>query len=366
MEALSKEATKIFKYLEELVGMRNFDSNKSAQEIYKKQSKKLKQVITQLEELKKEELKKEELKKEQRSNESMEKMEIRNTEFENELRSLNTTANGTALIPENVQNEIVKKMEDVSPAFANARKIPSVHGELKVARESDSVTGGFFGEGEEILEESIAFEYATLKQKRVGAALSLSNQLINDSAVDIVGYVNDLVSRRLAKAVEQAIFNGDGVKEFAGIVNDSAVQSVAAESGALTIDNVIDLYTSLHPAFLDGAVFYMNRPTFNALAKLKDNNGHMYMQNGVVNGKITYTLLGLPVAVTEGLNATTPIVLANLAEGYSIMVKQDMKLQTIVDGPNALRGSQLIVADGYMDGAITNPAAIVKLTVAQS
>lgn len=354
MEALSKEATKIFKYLEELVEMRNFDSNKSAQEIYEKQSKKLEQVITQLEELKKEE----------RGNESMEKMETRSTEFEKELRSLNTTANGTALIPENVQNEIVKRMEEISPAFASARKIPSVYGELKVARENDEVAGGFFGEGEEILEQSIAFEYATLKQKRVGAALSLSNQLINDSAVDIVGYVNDLVSRRLSKAVEQAIFNGDGVKEFAGIVNDSAVQSVAAEGGVLTIDSVIDLYTSLHPAFLDGAVFYMTRPAFNVLAKLKDNNGHLYMQNGVVNGVITYTLLGTPVAVTEGLDAATPIVLANLAEGYSIMVKQDMKLQTIVDGPNALRGSQLIVADGYMDGAVTNPAAIVKLTVA--
>jgi len=89
------------------------------------------------------------------------------------------------------------------------------------------------------------------------------------------------------------------------------------------------------------------------------------MQNGVVNGKITYTLLGLPVAVTEGLDeTTTPVVLANLAEGYSIMVKQDMKLQQIVDGPNALRTSQLIVADAYMDGAVTNPAAIVKLNVA--
>ena len=84
---------------------------------------------------------------------------------------------------------------------------------------------------------------------------------MNDCAVDIVSYVNGLVSRRLAKAVEQGI-NGDGIKEFTGITNDADVQVVVVEEGVVTIDTLINLYTSLHPAFLVGAILYItNKPS---------------------------------------------------------------------------------------------------------
>lgn len=308
-------------------------------------------------------------KTEERGDTSMEmKIEKRtNDSFETELRNLNTTANGSALIPENVQGEIIKKMEEVSPAFSQARKLPSVAGSLKVAKESDSVTGGFFGEGEEILQESINFEHVELNQKRLGAAASLSNQLINDSAIDIVAYVNDLLGRRVAKTAENAIFNGDGVNEFTGIMEDTSVEAKQV-SGAVTIDELVDLYTALHPSFLDGSAFYMSRSFFNQAVKLKDANGHFYMQNGIVNGKPTYTLFGQPVYVTEALADGTvvgevPVVFANLSEAYSIMVKKEMEIRQVVDSANALRGTKLLVLDGYMDGAVVNPQAIVKLEV---
>src|SRR5699024_3969772 len=120
---------------------------------------------------------------------TMKKLEKRDNNFEDilrgqtVLRNLNTTADGGALIPENIQGEIIKKMEEISPAFANARKFASVNGDLKIAKENDAVSGRFFGEGEEILEEALGFDEVKLTQKRLGAAITLSNQLINDSAV---------------------------------------------------------------------------------------------------------------------------------------------------------------------------------------
>lgn len=290
-------------------------------------------------------------------------------EFEKELRALSTTANGTALIPENVQQEIIKKMEEVSPAFAQARKINSVNGSLKVAKENDAIIGGFFGEGESILEEAINFTYVELKQKRLGAAASLSNQLINDSAVELVAYVKDLLGRRVAKVAEQAIFNGDGLEQFTGIMGDASVDKKQYSlATTLVIEHLMDLYTALHPSFLDGSAFYMSRAFFNKAVKLKDSNGHFYVQNGIVNAKPTYTLFGQPVYVTEALAAgdtalDVPVVFANLEQAYSIMVKKGMAIQQIVDGTQALKGAQLLVLDGYMDGAVVNSQAIVKLEV---
>lgn len=360
---LQEQAEKKFEYLEELESRGLLKTNKQARLRYAEEKEKLAKIVDELGELEKQ------LKIDERGNQDMKKIETRSMDnFEVELRNLATTANATALIPENVQSEIVKRMEEVSPAFAQARKLPSVSGSLKVAMENDSVAGGFFGEGEAMLEQAISFNHVELKQKRIGAALSLSDQLINDTAVDIVTYVKDLLGRRVGKTAEQAIFNGDGVKEFSGIVTAAGVEEIEMEDGFESIyglENLMNIYTSLHPDFLDGAAFYVNRASFAKIAKLKDANGHFYLQNGVVNGKPTYTLFGAPVYVTEALAddvtaGNVPVVFGNLNEAYSIMVKQEMGIKQIVDGQNALRGSQLLVLDGYMDGAVVNHQAIVR------
>ena len=61
------------------------------------------------------------------------------------------------------------------------------------------------------------------------------------------------------------------------------------------MDNLMDLYNSIHPEFLASSSFIMQRGFFNQVAKMKDSNGHYYMQNGVINGKLTYTLFGAEV-----------------------------------------------------------------------
>lgn len=279
-----------------------------------------------------------------------------------ESRSLNTTADGGALIPENVANEIVLKMENISPVFAQARKFTSITGNLKVARENDSIVAGFVGEGQDVIEGQLGLEFVELTQKRVGAAITITNQLINDSAVSITDYVQNLLARRVAKAVEKAILTGNGNEEFKGIINDSGIASVNV-SGAVTLDDLQSLYLGVHPDFLDQASFIMEREFFNQIAKMKDNMGHYYLQNGVVNGVVTHTLFGLPVYTTDALPETTPVVFGNITEAYAVLIKQDMGLQEIQDSGLALKGSKMFLLDAYMDGAVVNPQAVVKLTV---
>jgi len=284
-----------------------------------------------------------------------------------EIRALQTTAQGGAVIPDNVEGTIILKMEESSPVFARARKFPSVAGTLKIAKETSGTVAGFVGEGADVLEGQISFDEVKLTQKRVGAAITLSNQLINDVAVPIVNYSVNLLARRAAKAVEKSILTGATADEFRGIVGDTEI--VAVTTSTVTIDSLMDLYNSVHPEFLDGSSFIMQRSFFNQVAKLKDGNGHFYMQNGVVNGKLTYTLFGAEVIVTDALPydgaAGTPVLFGNVSEAYAVMIKKGFALQHVAgDTTQALRGSQLLVLDGYMDGATFNPQALAKLVVA--
>jgi HK97 family phage major capsid protein len=283
-----------------------------------------------------------------------------------ERRDLQTTSQGGAVIPENVEGTIVLKMEETSPVFARATKFPSVAGSLKIAKESLTSVAGFVGEGENVVDLGITFEEVKLTQKRVGAAISLSNQLINDSAVNIVDYALNLLGRRVGKAVEKSILIGAGGEEFAGIVNDTEVKKIPVV-GAVAIDNLMDLYNSIHPEFLGASSFIMQRNFFNQVAKMKDQMGHYYMQNGVVNGKLTYTLFGVEVIVTDQLLDGAPAIFGSVEDAYALMIKQGFALQHVMgDTTQALRGSQLLVLDGYMDGAIYNPQALSVMTVSAS
>ena len=297
------------------------------------------------------------------------KLETRTMEYgigeiiRGEERALTTTVDGAAVIPEKVEGSIIKKMEEVSQVFAHVRKIETDSGEIRLVKESDKIEVGFVGEGENIAEESLKFDFVKLSQKRVGGALTLSNQLLNDSSIDLEDYVGNLLARRTARAIEKSILVGTGEEEFNGIIHDEFINEVEV-TGEVTIDDLTEMYLSVHPEFLQNARFVMQRNFFNKIAKFKDNNNHLLLQNGVVNGKITYTLFGMPVEITEALPDTNPVVFGNLEEGVSMMVKRGAKLQRIsADTQQSLRGSALFVYDFYADSNVVNPQALVKLTV---
>src|SRR5699024_427399 len=99
-----------------------------------------------------------------------------------------TAGNGGVTVPTSVHTEIIEKLTEVSPVFSAVRKFSSVTGNLKIAREDELHDEGFIGETLDATKIRPSLKTVTLNQKRVGAATQLTNQLINDSGVDIVGY----------------------------------------------------------------------------------------------------------------------------------------------------------------------------------
>ena len=301
---------------------------------------------------------------------SIEQREVEQFQEFVEVQNMQGTTNGAATIGETVHNGIVRKMGEVSTIFGMARKFPSVHGLLKIPRETElSDTAGFVGEGHSVKELSIGLEEIKLEQKRVGAAISLSNQLINDAAIDTVDYVQELLARRTVGAIEKSMLVGEGGEEFNGIVHDATVPNFELSATATTdekLNTLLDLYLSVSPEYQAEAVFVMSRPFFNDVSRMRDKNGHHYLQNGVINGRPTKTLFGAEVLVSQSLNGqAVPVIFGNIEQAYAVMIKQGPTLQMIVDGDKALKGATGFVYDAYLDGATYNNQAISKLTVVQ-
>lgn len=280
----------------------------------------------------------------------------------------NTAGNGGVTVPTAVHSEIIRKLEEFSPVFDAVRKFGSVTGNLKIARESEADDEGFIGETLDATKIRPSLKTVTLNQKRVGAATQLTNQLIHDSGVDIVGYTNERLARSVSKAIERGILVGAKAGEeadqtFRPITKDADIveKQITFDGAGATVDELLGAYSAINPGYLDGSMWIVSRAVFNSILKLKDGDGTYLVFRDLVNGKPGYTLFGCPVHVSNVLtDADVQLVFGNLGQAYGMLVKKGMNLTTVTaDTTQALAGGRLAVLDAYMDGAVINPDAII-------
>ena len=295
---------------------------------------------------------------------------IKNGVVEEEIRATNTSAGNTAIQPTYIDNEIVRRLEEVAPVFAKARMFPSTAGELKIPREDAQNLWemGFVGEDADVPEKAFKFDTITLKQVRVGACVKVTQQLLNDAEIDIVSYVVDMLARRLGATLDRHAIVGTGTDDLQGLATltkaTHKVEEVSAT--ALNADVLLDAVHAMHPALLSGAEFYMNRKTYNALSKLKDGDGYyiLKLEKSVAVEEPHYTVFGFRVNVTNDV-PDNKVLFVNVAQACATMVKKGSQLVRISnDTQNALRGTHTFVIDAYVDFKLRDPQAVVVVKIA--
>lgn len=290
-----------------------------------------------------------------------------------ELRAMDTTSTG-AVIPTFLHTEVIKKLEEVAPVFSQARLFTPVGGKLDLLAEDTIGAGAFVGENADLTAEDFKVEKVTLNAHRAGATIQLSQHLINDAGIDVVSYATDILIRRLGAVLNRTIINGQvGEDQPEGLLYAPKKCEVeAASKSAISLDDVLELYNSMNPEFIDGACFIVSRKEFNKLVKLKDATGNFYVVRDFSNAGAMYKLLGLPVFISDvmpentGAGEEKVMILANIPAAYAVMINKNVELKTVTgDTTQALRGSQLLVMDCYVDGKIVNNQAIRILKTPQ-
>ena len=298
---------------------------------------------------------------------------IKNGVIAEEIRATNTSANNTSIQPVYVQNEIVRRLEELCPVFAKAKRYEARAGELKIPREAVANLWefGFVGEDADVAEHTFSFDTISLKQVRVGASVKVTQHLLNDVEMDIVGYVVDMLARRLGATLDHHAINGSGVQgeDLQGLANltKSAHGINEVEASAVDADVLLDAIHAMHPSLLNGAEFIMSRATYNAVSKLKDASGQyiLKMERSVAPEAPRYQVFGFPVHVTEDI-ADNKVLFVNVAQACATMIKKGTQLIRISnDTQNALRGTHTFVIDAYVDFRLRDPQAVVLVKVGQ-
>lgn len=302
--------------------------------------------------------------------EEKEEEELRNFIATGETRSLTTQSQGS-VIATHLYQKVVKLLDETAPLFSQIPLIPSKSGHLEIPIEKyvEDKTG-FVGEEELLQFGDLAFDKVKLEQKRCGSAMKITQQLINDSELDILKYSTEKLFRNLGKRLDKAIVSGEKVEQFEGLVNAPVDCDIYTQSkGAVGIDDFMDVLNDMHEELQDGAVWVMSKKLFNYIAKLKDGNGNYFMlrQLNVVTNKPEYSLFGCRIFKSDEMDMTgdggeTLAYLVNFSRAYKGMIKKGVNFKHIDDDTqNALAGTTTLVIDIYADAKIVDKQAIRTL-----
>lgn len=288
---------------------------------------------------------------------------FRGDDLDGELRAMLTTNSGNkATIPLTIAEGLLKKLEEQCPILAEGRRYSS-KGTLRLLSETSYGNGAIAEENTEFNSEDPEFAFIELTSHKIATSVKTSFELLQNSSIDLNNYLTDVIVRRLSRELNKFFLIGTGTKQPEGLT--SGTQTVETPA-TLDYDALVSMITKMHPDYLDKAKFIMNRKTFSQVALLEDGNGHKYVQNGIVNGKFTYTIGTIPIIIDNHMpdysTGNKAIILANIGECYSINMLQDIVVKRL-DQVEFLNGVEVFAGYLMADGKISNQDALVVAEV---
>jgi HK97 family phage major capsid protein len=228
---------------------------------------------------------------------SLARGEIRSHSFEK--RDVTKGSTG-APVPTSFYDEVLLLAKTVGPLLETSTILNTAGGEnLQVPSLSAYSVGTVSSEAALIGESDPTFnEFKTLGAFKYSFLTQVSEEMVSDSGVDLIGFLAQQTGIALGVAVNSGLTTGTGTTEPTGIITaaGSGITGSTAVSGAFTADNLIDLVYSVDTAgrTLPGTGFQMNAQAIAAVRKLKDNAGQFLFQPSL-SADARDLLLGYPI-----------------------------------------------------------------------
>ena len=226
-------------------------------------------------------------------------------------------------VPTSFYNQVIMKARLVAPVLATSTVLNTAGGEnLQIPRLSTYSVGTVNAEAAALGESDPAFSaFITLGAFKYGFLTQVSQELLEDSGVDMLSFLADQVGNALGFAVGSALTVGTGTVEPTGIVAASSVGGTSGTATGFTADNLIDLYYSLDGAArqLPGVGWMMTGQSIGRVRKLKDSAGNYVFQPGLSLDSPDM-LLGKPIfenpSMSEATTGLKSVIVGHLPSYY--------------------------------------------------
>ena len=173
--------------------------------------------------------------------------------------------------------------------------------------------------------------------KKLAAIVPFTEELLEDSAVDLYTLLVDLFAEAIGVEEDTQFLAGTG-SPWTGVLKNGSVQVVNMGTGegfsAITADDLLDMTSKVKKSVRRGGKFYMSTTVMDVVRKLKDLEGrYIYQQPaGEVPGKVWgYEVVETDVmpALTDSAAATAFVIFANLKKVAIMGDKQQLRVKLL-------------------------------------
>ena len=250
--------------------------------------------------------------------------EVRSFEFGQENRALAPATTG-APVPTSFYDQVIMKAKYVGPMLSTSTMLRTSSGEpLQVPSVSAYSTGAQTAAGSVLADSDPTFNsFITLQSWKYGGIIRVARELLEDTGVDLLGFLSDQIGIGLGTSINGALTNGTGTTQPTGIMNaaGSGLVGGTGVAGAFTADNLINLVYSLDPAARrrPGAGFQMNTASLATVRTFKDNYGR-YIFEPSLSAEKNDLLLSFPIwenpDIASSATGAKSVIFGDLASYY--------------------------------------------------
>jgi HK97 family phage major capsid protein len=223
--------------------------------------------------------------------------EVRGHEFARENRAALVPSSNT--VGQSFYDQVFGVARLIGPMLNTSEVINTASGETLVLPTVTAYsTASATSAGSAITESNATFSSLSLGAFKIGALVSISNELIADAGFDIAAYIAQQLGESLGYQANSLLTVGTGTVQPNGLANSagSVVTGGTGVSGAFTYENLIDLAYGIADGarVLPNLGFQMSKTGIATARKLKDSVGNYIWTNSAVPGQPA-TLLGYNV-----------------------------------------------------------------------
>ena len=297
----------------------------------------------------------------------------RNVPIPTELRAATGTADASAVIPTTILNEIIQQLDSYGNVYALVRKL-NVQGGVAIPVLSLKPEATWIGETTPSEDKklqantSITFSYFGVECKIAQTLLANVTTLEMFQKLFV-----PLATEAIVKALEIAIFKGNGTTQPLGVLNDTRVP----EGNVITITpEEMKSWAGWHTAVKSKmkkayrkGTFFMNQSTFDGyIDGMVDEQGQpVGRTNYGINGEESYRFMGKAVeTVEDGCissydDAATGDVIAVFMNPTDYGINSNLQMTTVKwtdHDTNEIKNKCILICDGKLIDA--NGVLIIK------
>lgn len=217
-----------------------------------------------------------------------------------------TNSEGGFLVPPEYEWDMIELARPGSFALNECRVVPMSRDILNLPRENAMISVAWTAEESAATQTEPTFEQVQLNARRLDGYGKVSNELLQDSAVDIVGILMNQFAFAIGQELDNQVLNGTGTPVsgiLSAAVSNSVVMTGLANFSSITFTNLSNMIAGLNSGYLAGAKFIVGRQGLHFVRTLKDsNNNPIFAQ---IAGPVPGQIYGFDYILSEKVTNTT-------------------------------------------------------------